>query len=88
MPKFKLLLKNYQQENVGPHQRKDIQHPRANEKPQQDDKRSKIAFRIKPHTCQRHSDVENAVRDLYDKLDDLKYSVSCLKDKYERGERE
>lgn len=32
--------------------------------------------------------MENAVRDLYDKLDDLKYSVSCLKDKYERGERE
>lgn len=32
--------------------------------------------------------MESVVRDLYDKLDDLKYSVSCLKDKYERGERE
>lgn len=32
--------------------------------------------------------MELTVRDLYDKLDDLKYTVSCLKDKYERGERE
>ena len=32
---------------------------RAKEKPQQDGKRGKIAFRIKPHTCQRRSEVSN-----------------------------
>ena len=32
--------------------------------------------------------METTVRDLYDKLDDLKYSVSVTKDNYERGERE
>lgn len=32
--------------------------------------------------------MESTVRDLYDKLDDLRFTVSCLKDKYERGERE
>ena len=30
--------------------------PRAKEKPQQDGRRGKIMFRIKPHTCQRHSE--------------------------------
>ena len=33
--------------------------PRAKEKPQQDGRRGQIAFRIKPHTCQRHSAVSN-----------------------------
>ena len=33
--------------------------PRAKEKPQQDGRRGKIMFRIKPHTCQRHSEVSN-----------------------------
>lgn len=32
--------------------------------------------------------MEAVVRDLYDKLDDFKYSVSVTKDNYERGERE
>ena len=32
--------------------------------------------------------METVVRDLYDKLDDFKYSVSVVKDNYERGERE
>ena len=33
--------------------------PRAKEKPQQDGRRGQIAFRIKPHTCQRHLAVSN-----------------------------
>ena len=39
-----------------PPKKKDIQHPRAKEKPQQDNKRGKISFRVKSYTCQRHSD--------------------------------
>ena len=31
-------------------------HPRAKEEPQQGGRRGKIMFRIKPHTCQRHSE--------------------------------
>ena len=41
---------------VGSHQKKDIPHPKVKEKPQQDSRRGKIVFRIKPHTCQRHSE--------------------------------
>jgi len=33
--------------------RKDNPYPRAKEKPQQDGRRGKIMFRIKPHTRQR-----------------------------------
>ena len=33
--------------------KKGTPHPRAEEKPQQDSRRGKIAFRIKPHTHQR-----------------------------------
>ena len=33
--------------------------PRAKEKPQQDSRRGKIAFRIKPHNHQRHSEGSN-----------------------------
>ena len=39
--------------------KKDTPHPRAKEKPQQDGRRGKIAFRIKPHTCQRYLDGSN-----------------------------
>ena len=39
--------------------KKDIPHPRAKEKPQQDGRRGKIAFGIKPHTCQRCSEGSN-----------------------------
>ena len=39
--------------------KKDNLLPRAKEMPQQDGRRSKIAFRIKPHTHQRHSDGSN-----------------------------
>ena len=34
-------------------------HPTAKEKPQQAGRRGKIAFRIKPHTCQRFSEDSN-----------------------------
>ena len=37
----------------------DIPCPRAKEKPQQDGKKSKIMFRIKPHTCQKCSEGSN-----------------------------
>ena len=36
--------------------RNDIPHPSAKEKSQQDGRRGKITFRIKPHTCQRCSE--------------------------------
>ena len=40
--------------------KKDTPHPRAEEKPQKDGRRGKIAFRInKPHTCQRCSKGSN-----------------------------
>ena len=38
--------------------KKDISYPRA-KVPQQDGRRGKIAFRIKPHTPQRHSEGSN-----------------------------
>ena len=38
---------------------KDTPCPRAKEKPKQDGRRGAIAFRIKPHTCQRHSEGAN-----------------------------
>ena len=37
----------------------DTPHPRAKEKPQQDGRRGEIAFRIKSHTHQRHSEGSN-----------------------------
>ena len=33
--------------------KKDTTHPREKEKPQQDNRRGEIVFRIKPHTCHR-----------------------------------
>ena len=39
--------------------KKHIPHPRAKEKPQQDCRRGEVAFRIKPHTCQRSSEGSN-----------------------------
>ena len=39
--------------------KKDIPHPRAKAKPQQDGRRGKVAFGIKPHTCQRRSEGSN-----------------------------
>ena len=39
--------------------KKDTPCPKAKEKPQQDGRRDKITFRIKPHTHQRHSENSN-----------------------------
>ena len=39
--------------------KKDTPRPRAKEKPQQDGRRGKIAFRIKPHNRQRRSEGSN-----------------------------
>ena len=39
--------------------KKDTPHPRAKEKSQQDGRRGEIVFRLKPHTCQRHSEGSN-----------------------------
>ena len=39
--------------------KKDTPCPRAKETPQQDGGRGEIVFRIKPHTCQRHSEGSN-----------------------------
>ena len=39
--------------------KKDIPHPRAKEKPQQDGRRGKIMFRVKPHTQERHLEGSN-----------------------------
>ena len=39
--------------------KKDTSHPRAKEKPQQDGRRGKIAFRIKPYTHQRCLESSN-----------------------------
>ena len=49
---YNSLLNICRQENVGSHQKKSP-CPRAKEKPQQDGRRGKITFRIKPHTHQR-----------------------------------
>ena len=38
---------------------RDTPHPRAKEKPQQDCRRGAFAFRIKPHSYQRHSEGSN-----------------------------
>ena len=41
--------------------KKDTPHPRTKEKPQQDGRRGKIKFRIKPHACQRHSEGSSKI---------------------------
>ena len=50
---YNSLLNNHQQENVWSNQKKNSPLQRAKEKPQQDGRRGKIMFSIKPHTCQR-----------------------------------
>ena len=40
-------------------QKKDTPHTRAKENPQEDGRRGEIAFRVKPHTCQRCSEGSN-----------------------------
>ena len=46
------LLNNHQQENVGSHQKR-CPMLKGKGEAQQDDRCGEIAFRIKPHTCQR-----------------------------------
>ena len=58
-PKFKLTAEQPSTGNVGSHPKKDTPHPRAKEKPQQDGRRGKITFRIKPHTRQRRLECSN-----------------------------
>ena len=50
------LLNTHWQEYVESHQKKDMWHPRTKEKTQQNCSKDKIAFIIKPHTCQRCSE--------------------------------
>ena len=56
-------------------------HPRAKDKPQQTGRRGKIAFIIKPHTCQRCSEFSNktlfipGTRDLRETEPDLTFCV-------------
>ena len=62
--------------------KKDTQHPRAKEKPQQDGRRDKITFRIKPHTLQRCSEGSKktlfTAGDLTETEPDLTLSVYVL----------
>ena len=51
---YNSLLSNHRQDNVGSHQKKFT--PKTKEKPQQDCRRGRTAFRIKSHTRQRHSE--------------------------------
>ena len=59
---------------------KDTLRPRAKENPQQDGRRGETVFRIKPHTCQRHSEGSNktlcAPEDPIETEPDLSLSVS------------
>ena len=56
---YNSLLTNHRQDNVPSHQKKDTPGPRAKEKPQQDGRKGKIMFRIKPHNRQRCSEGSN-----------------------------
>ena len=55
---YNVLLNNHRQENVGSHQKR-YPTSKAKEKPKQDGRRGKIAFRIKPLTHQRCSEGSN-----------------------------
>ena len=57
IPKLYSQLNNHQQENVGSHQNH-TPHPREKEKPQQDGRRGKIAFRIKPFCTPDQTETE------------------------------
>ena len=74
---YKLLLNNCQKENAGSHQKKIYPTSKgkggAKEKPQQDGRRGKIAFRIKP---QRHSEGSN--KTLCTPGDPQRLSQTCL----------
>ena len=56
-PKLQLTAEQPLTGKCWTHQKK--RYPRAKEKPQQDGRRGKITFRIKPHTFQRQSEGSN-----------------------------
>ena len=58
-PKLKLTAEQPLTEECSIPAKKRYPSPRAKEKPQQDSRRSKIALRIKPYTCQRCSEGSN-----------------------------
>ena len=65
---------------------KDIPHPRAKEKPQQDGRRGEIMYRIKALTCQRHSEGSIKPCAIQDPETPQRLSqigsLSCIKDIY------
>ena len=79
---YNSLLNNHQQDNVGSHQKR-YPHPGKKGTPQQDGRRGKIAFRIKPHTHQRYSGGSNKIlctpgpSDSAETEPELCLSVSC-----------
>ena len=58
--------------------KKDTPRPRAKEKPQQDLSRGEIAFRIKPHNCQRHSEGSNKLCAQQDPMTPKRLSQNCV----------
>ena len=56
----------------------DTSHPRAKEKPQQDGRRGKINFRIKPHSHQRHSEGSNKCRTHQDPETPQRLRQNCV----------
>ena len=58
--------------------KRDTPHPRAKEKPQQDGRRGKITFKIKPRTCQRFSEGSNKPCVHYDPETPKRLSQNCV----------
>jgi len=58
-PKLQLAAEQLLTEECWIPPKKDTPHPRAKEKPQEDGRRGKIVFKIKPHTHQRRSEGSN-----------------------------
>ena len=58
-PKLQLVAEQLLTEECWIPPEKDTPPPRVKEKPQQDGRRGKIEFRIKPHICQRCSEGSN-----------------------------
>ena len=58
--------------------KKDTSCPRAKEEPQQDSRRGKIMFRIKPHSHQKHSEGSNKFCVHQDPETSQRLSQTCL----------
>ena len=82
-PKLQLTAEQTSTEEWWIPPKKDTPHSRAKEKAQQDGRRGKIAFRIKPHTRQRCSEGSNNTvsapgpRNPTEIESDLPLSISC-----------